>query len=113
MAATKDAGGSVHHVVLLWPVPQFLVAICLGVAITDKTRVWRWTAAGVVALVCLQNGLVVNQYLYNFAREGAGLSWTDAIFPLNDSLVRLHPEYVNLMDWGMEFNLLALSRRES
>lgn len=110
MAATKDAGGSVHHVVLLWPVPHFLVAFCLGTAIAHRASVWRWAAISLVALVCVQNVLVVNQYLYNFARYGAAISWTDAIFSLKDALVRLHPEYVNLMDWGMEFNTLALTQ---
>ncbi|HEY3787463.1 MAG TPA: hypothetical protein VGL71_01355, partial [Urbifossiella sp.] len=112
MAATKDAGGSVHHVVLLWPVPQFLVAFCLGTAIAKRASVWRWVAVSLVALVCFQNALVINQYLYNFARYGPGMSWTDAIFPLKDALVRLHPEHVNLMDWGMEFNTLALTQGE-
>jgi hypothetical protein len=109
MAATKDAGGSMHHIVLLWPVPQFLVAFCLATAIANRASHWRWVATGVIILVCVQNGLVVNQYLYNFARYGAGMSWTDAVFPLKDALVRLHPEHVNLMDWGAEFNVLALT----
>jgi hypothetical protein len=109
MAANEGTGGSVHHVVLLWPAPQFIAAFCLGAAVANRRAVWRWLAAAVVVLVCGQNVLVINQYLYNALRTGPGLSWTDAIFPLKDALVRLHPEHIDLMDWGTEFNLLALT----
>jgi hypothetical protein len=64
----------------------------------------------VIALVCLQNVLVDNQYLYNFQLVGGGSSWTDAIFPLKDALVESKAEHVNLMDWGAEFNILALTQ---
>ena len=110
MASTSGAGGAAHHVVLLWPVPQLLVAVGLGAAIANRKPVWRWAAAAVTALVCLQNALVVNQYLYNAQLMGGGPSWTDAIFPLREALVRLHPEHINLMDWGTEFNLKALAK---
>lgn len=110
MSATTGAGGSVHHVVLLWPVPQFLLAFGLAASIANRSRWWRWAATTVVAVVCVQNALVTNQYLYNAQLVGAGMSWTDAIFPLKDALVRLRPAHVNLMDWGYEFNLLALTR---
>lgn len=110
MAATSGAGGSVHHVVLLWPVPQFLVAFGVAVAIENRRTWWRWGAALLIGLVCAQNVLVTNQYLYNLQRWGAGSSWTDAIFPLSEALGRIHPEHVNLMDWGFEFNLMALSQ---
>lgn len=110
MAATKDAGGSVHHIVLLWPVPHFLLAFGLASAIANRQDVWRWLASAVVALVCFSNVLVDNQYLYNAYRVGPGSSWTDAIFPLKDTLVKIKPEHVNLMDWGAEFNLIAMTK---
>ena len=109
MGATIGAGGSVHHVVLLWPVPQFLVALGLAAVVAKRAAWLSWAACVVVAVVCVTNVLVVNQYLYNVQRVGAGAAWTDAIFPLERSLEKLHPEHVNLMDWGYEFNLMALS----
>ena len=112
MSATQGAGGSAHHVVLVWPVPQFLVAFGLAAAIANRRTFWRWGATAIVALLCLQNALVTNQYLYNAQRVGPGSSWTDAVFPLHDALVKMRPEHVNLMDWGYEFNLLALTRGE-
>ena len=110
MASVSGAGGATHHVVLLWPVPQLLVAVGLATAVANRKILWRWAAGGLVVVVCLQNTLVTNQYLYSFQLVGAGSSWTDAIFPLKDALVRLHPEHVNQMDWGAEFNILALTR---
>ena len=110
MASTRGAGGAVHHIVLMWPVPQFLVAIGLATAVGSRVRWWKWAVTVVVGMVCFQNVLVVNQYLYNAYRVGPGSSWTDAIFPLNDRLVRMKPERVNLMDWGTELNLIALTR---
>ena len=109
MTATTGAGGSVHHVVLLWPVPQFLVALGLATVVAKRAAWLSWVACGVVAVVCVTNVLVVNQYLYNVQRVGPGASWTDAIFPLEQSLEKLHPEHVNLMDWGYESNVMALS----
>jgi len=109
MAATKDAGGSVHHVVLLWPVPQFLAAFCLAAAVANRNRFCSWGVSGLIALVCVQNVLVVNQHLYDFSRVGAAISWSDAIFPLKDAVIRLHPAHVNLMDWGSELNLIAMT----
>ena len=110
MASTVGAGASVHHIVLLWPVPHFLVAFGLASAIASRQSWLSWAATGIVAAVCILNVLVINQYLYNAQRVGASSSWTDAIFPLKDRLANIKPEHVNLMDWGAEFNLLALTR---
>ena len=87
-----------------------MVAFGLAAAIANRGQWWRWGAGVILALVCLQSGLVVNQCFYNLQRAGAGASWTDAIFPLREALVRMRPQHVNLMDWGTEFNLLALTR---
>ena len=110
MSATNGAGGSVHHVVLVWPVPQFLVVIGLATAIENRGVWWRRGAVAAVVVVCVSNLLVTNQYLYNAQRVGGGSSWTDAIFPLETALEQLHPEHVNMMDWGYEFNVMALNQ---
>jgi hypothetical protein len=36
MAFTKGAGGSVHHVVLLWPIPDLFLAV----AFAEVSRIW-------------------------------------------------------------------------
>src|SRR6266542_1473430 len=40
MALTRNAGGGVHHTVLLWPFPQFIVAVVLARASE------RWVKGG-------------------------------------------------------------------
>lgn len=102
MAITRDAGNSVHHCVLIWPFPQLFVAATLSRA--------RWTSA-IAAAVIAANLLVVNQYVFDFERDGAGTNFTDALFPLSSALADPvspndeHPIYV--VDWGM-LNTLAL-----
>lgn len=110
MSATVGAGGSVHHIVLLWPLPQWLVAAGIATAIEDRAPALRRAASALIALVVLSQALVLNQYYANAIRQGSGLSWTDAIFPLNETITRLKPDHVNFMDWGNEFNLLALEQ---
>ena len=102
MAATRDAGDSVHHCVLIWPFPHLFIAATFAQA--------RWTSVLAAALVVM-NLLVVNQYILDFDRDGAGPYFTDALFPLSDALTDPtdpaveQPIYV--VDWGM-LNTLAL-----
>ena len=73
MALTHDAGTSAHHVVLLWPFPILFAAIALA------SLPWRplaWTAACVMIAM---NLLVLNQYVYQFERDGAGDVFTRCV----------------------------------
>jgi 4-amino-4-deoxy-L-arabinose transferase-like glycosyltransferase len=102
MALTRDAGNSVHHCVLIWPFPHLFVAATLARS--------RWTSVLGAGLV-VANLLVVNQYVLDFEREGAGTNFTDALFPLSDALTDpANPaveEPIYVVDWGM-LNTLAL-----
>jgi hypothetical protein len=104
MAVTRDAGGAIHHAVLLWPFPQFFVAIVLA------SLPWRLVGRPVgsiigVALVAM-NLLVVNEYIREFDEYGATGNFTDALFPLSDAIPENgHPVYV--VDWGMA-NTIAM-----
>ena len=114
MALTKNAGGSVHHAVLLWPFPQLVIAV--GWA--DASR--RWDSSGGVSMallflfLCVPNLLVTNQYLTQFIRYGPTVTWTDAIYPLSDFLVSDSPPGsspdVFVMDWDLYHPLLLLDQ---
>ena len=39
MALTNSAGGSVHHAVLLWPAPQFVIALAVT-ALSHRVGCW-------------------------------------------------------------------------
>ena len=54
--------------------------------------------------------LVTNEYLALLVRNGAGLVWTDAIYPLSDYLQRAKCQAIYLNDWGMFNNLRLLNR---
>lgn len=107
MALTRNAGGSVHHAVLLWPFPQFVIALALA----DASE--RWKRGGtisftiVIAVLCATNLLLTNQYLACLIRYGPALTWTDAIYPLSNSLANETGEVI-VMDWDIYDPLLLL-----
>jgi 4-amino-4-deoxy-L-arabinose transferase-like glycosyltransferase len=101
MAITRYTGGA-HHVVLLYPMPQLLVAVAVG-ALRPK---WLAIAAG-TALVAA-NLLVVNQYVAQFERNGSYGFFTDALYPLSESLANSERRTIYALDFGMEDNLNLL-----
>lgn len=102
MALTHDAGTSAHHVILLWPFPILFASVALA------SLPWRpvaWIAAcGMIAM----NLLVLNQYVYQFERDGAGDVWTDALSPLSASLDAFADRTFYAIDWGLYENLNLL-----
>ena len=62
MVVTRNAGTSIHHTVLLWPMPHLLV----GAAFSSLP--WRWLRVGLVSLLVASNLLVINQYIAQFNR---------------------------------------------
>ena len=96
MAVTRNAGTSIHHTVLLWPMPQLLVGTVLG------ALPWRWLRVGLAALLIGANLLVVNQYIAQFERNGSYGRFTDATNPLADSLARTPDANIYFIDWGID-----------
>jgi hypothetical protein len=112
MAINRETGGGVHHVVLLWPAPQFIVgAAVAGLAewLRDSAPRLRAPAlAALLAFCCAANLAGLNQYFSQFVRMGAVGGWTDAIFPLADYLWRNAKGPVFASDWGMVDALVLL-----
>ena len=102
MALTRGAGGSAHHIVLLWPFPILFVAVALA------SLPWRplaWVAGiGMIGM----NLLVLNQYVAQFERNGSGDVFTDALYPLSSSLDTYAERTLYLIDWGLYDNLNLL-----
>ncbi len=105
MAFTANAGGSVHHAVLLWPFPQFVIALALAEAL----RRWPAFFIALVSILCAANLLLTSQYLASLMREGPMVTFTDAIYPLSDSLSNETREVI-VMDWDIYDPLLLLRR---
>ncbi len=102
MALTRDAGASAHHVILLWPFPILFAAVALA------SLPWRPLAwiAGVVMIA--MNLLVVNQYVAQFERDGAGEVFSDALYPLSTGLDAYADGTFYVIDWGLYENLNLL-----
>lgn len=102
MAFTRDAGGSLHHTILLWPFPLLLAAAVFA-------RLPGKILLPVGGLLVLSNLLVLNQYFVQFERFGAARDFTDALFPL----ARAVPQQANVwvVDWGM-YNSLLMSHQK-
>jgi hypothetical protein len=113
MAVTKDAGLGAHHVVLLWPLPQWFLAVTFVEA--AAWRRLRWKHAGtillptVVVLLAADNLLLTNEYFYQLAVYGPAKSWTDAIFRLSDEASHIQADHMVVDDWGILPPLLVLN----
>ena len=54
--------------------------------------------------------LVMNEYLYQFIRNGEPVTWTDAVYPLAEDLRQSHASQILLPDWGITDALCVLTR---
>jgi hypothetical protein len=100
MALTKEAGGSAHHAVLLWPIPHLGVAAVLAEVSRRLGRFGAVAIGTLVAVVCLSNVAVVGTYYAYMLRNGPVIAWTDAIRPAIDALPSMRPSFVCVLDWG-------------
>jgi len=107
--ALAGGGGAAHHAVLLWPLPHLVIAIALAEA-SQRVRSGKRVLAGVTGLLAVGNILVMNQYLYQFIRNGAPVTWTDAVYPLAEDLKQSHASQLLLPDWGITDALCVLTR---
>jgi len=110
MLFTKNAGGAVHHAILLWPLPAFFVGIAFDEASRRLGRAGLAALALIVVILTGSSLLVTNEYFARLVRNGPGLVWTDAIYPLSDCLNRVKPRAIYIDDWGMFDNLRMLNR---
>ncbi len=111
MAITQNAGATVHHTILLWPLPQAIVAISFAAASRRVGKIGRPLLATVTAAILLSGLLLTNQYYAQMIRNGpAALAWSEAIFPLNRYVMGFPRTAVICMDWGILEGLRYLSR---
>jgi len=109
MALTKGAGGGLHHTVLLWPAPHLFIALALAGAAAGLRRGGVALGAA-VAVLAGSSLLVTNQYYVFMMRNGGGINWTDAVYPLAGFVRQLPAHNVFVIDWGMLDTLQLLAR---
>ena len=112
MAITANAGGSVHHAILIWPLPQMVIAISLAAASRRLGRAGIPALAVVLAVLMVSGLLVTNEYHFLMMRNGGSQNWTDAIFRLSEYMKRVTPSNVYCVDWGIMDSMRLLSRGE-
>ncbi|MBV9768652.1 MAG: hypothetical protein JOZ32_03700 [Bryobacterales bacterium] len=114
MAITKDAGLGAHHVVLLWPLPHWFLAVAFA-----EASLWKpleWHSSGVVILAAAmvflagENLLLTDEYFYQLTHFGTSANWTDAIFRLSSEAGHIESSHLVLDDWGI-LNALAVLHR--
>jgi hypothetical protein len=100
MAITANAGWSLHHTLLLWPMPQLIIGASLAGASRHLGRAGGPAVAVISAVAAISGALVINEYYYTMVRNGPTPGWTDAILPLSKYLKDTPAKYVICMDWG-------------
>jgi hypothetical protein len=109
MLLLPNTGATLHHVVLLWPFPQFLVAIALAQLSERAGRRGPVLLASALVILAGSNLLLMNQYYADLTTKGTTAIWTDAISPLYSYLNALQGERVIATDWGYATSLCLLS----
>jgi 4-amino-4-deoxy-L-arabinose transferase-like glycosyltransferase len=109
MAVVKNGGGGAHHTILLWPMPQLVIAGVLG-PLSVRVPKGAVLLTAVVSITAVTNLLVVSTYYTNLVRNGATVAWTDAIYPASEALRRLPVEELCTADWGFFDNLRTMHR---
>lgn len=111
MAVTRNAGGSAHHAVLLWPLPQAFVAVAIAQAGGARWKAGSWLSGALALLLLAGNLLNLNQCFFQLARYGAAGAWTDASRSLYVGVSKL-PAGTPLMvaDWGINSTLAVMGR---
>jgi hypothetical protein len=114
MAITKGAGDGAHHVMLLWPLPHWFLAVAFTQASQWKPLRWRHARAAALAAAMVflggENLLLTNEYFYQLSHFAALASWSDAIYRLSDDVARRKAFHYVVNDWGIVNELAALNR---
>jgi hypothetical protein len=110
MIYSRATGGGAHHTILLWPLPQWLLALGIA-AVQDRMGEKAFRAAALATLLCTASNLVLlNQYMAQFISSGPTWIWSDAVFPLKDAVEKRLDRYYCSVDWGVANQLRFLTK---
>lgn len=110
MAITANTGLSLHHTILLWPLPQLVIAASFASASRRLGRAGIPALAVALAVTMASGALVINEYFITTVRYGGAPGWNSAIYPLNDYLKQVPADKVVCLDWGIAEPLQFLGR---
>lgn len=110
LSAFTPTGLKVAHYVIFLPLPQILLAACLGLWMRQEPRRLFLSAAVLVATIFLFSDLRVDiGYHRALTRTGGFDGYTEAIYQLAPYLEEKEAPTV-AMDWGIRNNVLFLTR---
>lgn len=110
MIYSRATGGGAHHTILLWPLPQWLLALALA-ALQEKLGPRAFRAGALAVLLCTASNLtLLNQYMAQFISSGPTWIWSDAVFPLHGYVSRHIDRYYCSVDWGIANQLRFLTK---
>jgi hypothetical protein len=110
MAINQNTGGSIHHTILLWPIPQLIVAVSFAAASCRIGRAGIPAVAAITAVVAISGALVMNEYFVRVVRNGGAPFWTDGIYSLSRYLKERPANWVFAMDWSIADQIRLLHR---
>jgi hypothetical protein len=110
-----EAGGSAHHLALIYPFPQLLVAASLTsatawLAQSSKPRLGAAVLFSVACVLALTNLRAVAQQYGQVLQFGGTPPWSEAIYGLHEALETEKPNRILVLDWGITTQLRLLSR---
>jgi 4-amino-4-deoxy-L-arabinose transferase-like glycosyltransferase len=112
MALNAGTGSGLHHTILLWPLPQAIMAISFTAASRRLGRAGVPVVAAATTLLMGSGLLLINEYYSRLERNGGTVTWTDAIFPLTDYLKGAPAKTVFSLDWGFLDSFRMLSHNQ-
>jgi 4-amino-4-deoxy-L-arabinose transferase-like glycosyltransferase len=110
MELTSNAGAGAHHAILLWPLPQMVIAVSFAAASRRLGRAGKPALAATLAILMTSQLAVLNEYRVLMARNGGAVNWTDAIDSLSSYLWTAPAREMYCVDWGLLAGLHLLSR---
>lgn len=110
MAINAATGASLHHTILLWPLPELIIAVSFAAASRRLGRAGIPAIAVAMALLLASGVSVINEYYVDSWRFGGGQSWNDGIFPLTKYVREVPASHVICLDWGLMEPLRLLER---
>ena len=111
MVTNFETGGSIHHTILLWPLPHLIIAVAFAGASRRLGRYALPAAAGLTAVVALSGVLVMNEYYAKARRNGGAPFWNNGVLTLSRYFKENPPpSWVIAMDWTISNPIRLLHR---
>jgi len=110
MFATTGGAAGVHHLALLWPLPQMAIGLGLGSGMGSARKAVSVAAVMVLAVAVVSALRVDYGYFQRIVDTGSAVRWTDAAESLESNLIARRPARIFSMDWGILGPLRYLSK---